>query len=294
MSDDEQDAGGVTVPVVAEPVGMADGEGVAGGALVPMSPRAGRVVPLAEARLLAEEVFQSNLFPKKIQRASQALVILLTGWEMGIGFMASLRAIHIIDGQVSLAADLQKALVKRNGQSRFTYDYGEGYCELFAERLDTGESITVRWDRERVERSKVSFSQRKGVKDNWAHHEPQMLRHRCDSEATGILWPDVVLNVYAPEELEFAAEAAVVTVPGQGAGAMSRTALGLPPAQGSDTEGPGADTEAGADGAPAADDQTPGPEGDDNDTRLSASNTEGPAPLFDIDDDEVPLDEEGE
>ncbi len=278
MSDNEQDAGALTVPVVADPPT----------ALVPMT--GGRGVTLAEAKVLAEDVFQSNLFPKKITRASQALVIMLTGRELGIGFMASLRAIYIIDGQVSLSADLQKALVKRHGQSRFTYDQGEGYCELCAERLDTGESITVRWDRERVERSKVSFSRKKGVKDNWAHHEPQMLRHRCDSEATGILWPDVVLNVYAPEELEFAAEAEVRDV-GPGTGATVRAAFGLPAPETTDeAEGPESDTEAGADGAPAADDQTPGPEGD---AASSETKGKGPAPLFDIEDGEFPA-EEGE
>src|SRR5439155_15626863 len=58
---------------------------------------------------LAQTLLQTGFLPQAIRTPGQALAIILTGQEMKLGPMQSLRSIGIINGKPVLAADLQLA-----------------------------------------------------------------------------------------------------------------------------------------------------------------------------------------
>lgn len=64
---------------------------------------------------LAQTLLQTGFLPQAIRTPGQALAIILTGQEMRLGPMQSLRSIGIINGKPVLAADLQLALFHRDG-----------------------------------------------------------------------------------------------------------------------------------------------------------------------------------
>ena len=64
---------------------------------------------------LAQTLLQTGFLPQAIRTPGQALAIILTGQEMKLGPMQSLRSIGIINGKPVLAADLQLALFHRDG-----------------------------------------------------------------------------------------------------------------------------------------------------------------------------------
>lgn len=237
---------------------------------------------------IAKDVYLSGAFPDKVERPEQALIILLTGQEMGISPMAAMRSIAVFDGNAILAADLMVALVRRTGNARFEYerDIPNGSCRLTLDRLDTGENFICTWDRERVERGGINRG-KKGIKKNWKSHEAEMLKHRCDAEACRALFPDVLLGVYTPDERE-EIEAVRIVEPPPSRTAAVKTALGVPetPAEPETAEAPPNTTEddnaaAGVNGgAPRAEDADSAPG--------TASDKPGAAPSFEIEDSEIP------
>ena len=76
------------------------------------------VPPIQEMRQIAELLAQSGYF-KDVRDASQAFTKMLRGWELGIGYAASLCEIDIIQGKPVLSAALMARLVKSSGK----YDY---------------------------------------------------------------------------------------------------------------------------------------------------------------------------
>ena len=64
---------------------------------------------------LARTLLETGFLPQAIKTPGQALAIILTGQEMKLGPMQSLRSIGIINGKPVLAADLQLALFHRDG-----------------------------------------------------------------------------------------------------------------------------------------------------------------------------------
>ena len=226
---------------------------------------------------LAKKVFQSGLFPDSVNNEAQALVILLTGKELGIGPMASLRTIHVIDGKAGLAADLMVALVKKRGIGRFEYDRDQekGYCKLTATRTDTGETYVAIWDRERVERSGINKGREGKIKHNWAAHEPTQLKHRCDSEACRALWPDVILNLYTHEELDEIKGVQILEAPEPSRTEAIKDTLGVKEAPEADQQLPPEQRNSGAEPPlVSADPQEPGKESPGQETALARTTAE--------------------
>jgi hypothetical protein len=64
---------------------------------------------------LAKALVPTGFLPDHIKTAGQAVAIILTGREMGVGPMQSLRSIVMVKGKPTVSADLQLAVFKRNG-----------------------------------------------------------------------------------------------------------------------------------------------------------------------------------
>jgi len=129
---------------------------------------------------------------------------ILTGAELGIAPMQSLRGIHVIEGRPTLSADLMLALAIRAG--------------VRAQWLETTPDVArLRLERDGFEAHDHTFSmadaKRAGLarRQNWGRYPAAMLRARCLSAALRAWCPDVLGGgVYVEGEIEPRAPAPVV------------------------------------------------------------------------------------
>lgn len=130
------------------------------------------------------------------------MAAILTGSELGIGPMESLRSIHVIEGKPTLSAGLMLSLAIRAGvRHRWT------------EQSD--KVATIELSREGFQPHTQSFSMEDARlagltgKQNWKRHPAAMLRARCLSNALRAFCPDVIgSNVYVEGEIEAVREPA--------------------------------------------------------------------------------------
>ena len=134
----------------------------------------------------------------RVKRAEEAAVILLTGRELGLSPMQSLRGIYVVNGSPVLSADLLVAVVRASGlcASWRTVESTADLCTI--ETLRRGEDKPARrtWTMADAKRAGITGKQ------TWAQYPTAMLRHRCAADLAREVYPDVCLGLYTPEELE--------------------------------------------------------------------------------------------
>jgi hypothetical protein len=143
---------------------------------------------------LAKALVESGFLPRSVDTPAKAVALMLAGREMGMGPMAALRAISIIDGKPVIAADRQLALFKRAG----------GRAEF--SKLDENEAVlhlTHPNGDEHTESYAVQDAHRAGLtgKDNWKRHPKAMLRSRCITAGLKSVGFEPMADVYDPDEV---------------------------------------------------------------------------------------------
>jgi len=134
----------------------------------------------------------------RVKRPEEAAVILLTGRELGLSPMQSLRGIYVVNGTPVLSADLLVAVVRRSGLCgswRVTESTPER-CTITTTRVGETEPSTRTWTMADAKRANVTG------KPIWSQYPAQMLRHRCAADLAREVYPDVVLGLYTPEEMD--------------------------------------------------------------------------------------------
>ncbi len=185
-------------------------------------------------RSQADELLKSGFLPKSIRTPEQAIAIMQTGKELGLGPMQSLRGIHVIDGKPAMSADLIAglALARVPGSTLRVAESTNTICRVEAARA--GQELTP-----------FSFSmddaRNAGLtgKDVWRKYPRAMLRARCLTEACRAVFPDVVMGLYSPEELEDSSPGQVVDVQSFREGREEAPSLSLSPHSDSREEGTG-------------------------------------------------------
>jgi len=164
------------------------GETMTEQALVPLS--------LQETLSLGEVLSRSGYF-KDTKDASQAVVKVLAGREMGFGPIASMQGINIIQGQPNIGANLLGAAIKRTRKYNYRIlELTDKRCELafFEDGQEVGRSAFTMEDANRA-----------GLtgKSNWKQFPRNMLFARAMSNGARWYCPDVFGGVtpYTPEEL---------------------------------------------------------------------------------------------
>jgi hypothetical protein len=144
---------------------------------------------------LGEIMFKSGFF-KDVKDASAAIVKVLAGRELGLGPVASMRGVYIIEGRTSLSADLIAACIQKSGKYRYRVrDWTAKVCriEFFegSESLGFGE-FTI----EEAAAAKLTGKQ------TWTAYPKAMLFARAMSQGARAYCPEVFAGaIYAPEEL---------------------------------------------------------------------------------------------
>lgn len=167
-----------------------------------------------EAWDLARVAAASGLYG--VQKPEQALVIIMTGTELGLTANQALRAIQVVKGKPNLSADLIVALVKRSDlcESWEVIESTNTLCTVETKRRGDTNPRRVTWTIEDAKRAGISG-------DMYQKYPRQMLRHRCSADLAREVYPDLVLGLYAPEEFndsrDLGPDAASVTT-GNGGG----------------------------------------------------------------------------
>lgn len=162
-----------------------------------------------QAVKLASTLAKSSIVPKHFQGKGQdVFAALVLGAELGFQPMQALQAIVMIQGQCTLKAQTQLALVRarcprsiieitESGDEVSCYarrdekDLGYKATWSFKRALDSG--FVTAWDKE-LKKMKT--------KDNWVKQPLVMSRWRAISEALRTVFPDVLMGIYATEEMQ--------------------------------------------------------------------------------------------
>lgn len=169
------------------------------------------IVPqsLTELKELASHLAQARTLPEALQKSpSDIMALVMAGAELGLAPMQSLRALVLIKGKPTLSADAMGALVKsrrdvceflmlrHSDSTKATYE---------AKRVGDPASTTLTFSIEDAKQAGLTGN------DNWRKFPAAMLRARALSAICRAVFPDLLLGVYDPEELEPAAPRPVPT-----------------------------------------------------------------------------------
>jgi hypothetical protein len=120
--------------------------------------------------------------------ASTAAAI-LTGRELGLGPMASLRGLQVIDGSVSMTAQMMAGKILAAGHR---IEWVENTDKAAEVRITRGDGLG-----EATARFTIADAQRAGLagKTNWQRYPRAMCRARALSECAGMIASDVILGL---------------------------------------------------------------------------------------------------
>lgn len=151
--------------------------------------------------MLAKAMHQARLF-SAYGNAEAVLSTILAGREFGMAAMASLRAMHIIDGKPTLAADTIRALVLRSGSAEYfrcTERTNKKATFVTKRKGEPEMSLTFTMDDARRAWSKSDDAWNKS---GWGKNPADLLIARAGAKLARLVYPDVVHGLYAREEFD--------------------------------------------------------------------------------------------
>jgi hypothetical protein len=145
----------------------------------------------------AARAMSASGFFSDTKQASQAIVKILAGQELGFGPFASMTGVAIIQGKPTVGANLMAAAVKRTGKYNYRVTkLSDVECEItfFEGGQEAGKSSFTMADAEKAGLK---------TKDNWKKYPRNMLFARALSNGQRWHAPDVFngATVYTPDEL---------------------------------------------------------------------------------------------
>jgi hypothetical protein len=155
---------------------------------------------LNEAGQLAKWVYESRQF-SAYGTPQAVLATVLAGRELGLQAMASLRAIHIVEGKPTLSADLIRALVINSGHARY-FRVTERTPERATFETQRGDdppvslSFTIEDGRAMWKKGDDAWK-----KSGWGTSPADMLVARASAKLARLVYPDICFGLYTPDEL---------------------------------------------------------------------------------------------
>lgn len=143
---------------------------------------------------LASQLVPTGFLPDHIKTPGQAVAIILSGRELGIGPMLALRSIYMVKGKIELSADLQLSLFKRDGGKAVFSELTEAKAVLKLTHPN-GDSHTEAFTTEDAKRAGLNG-------DNWRKYPKAMLRSRVITAGLKSLgFEPKMSGCYAPGEI---------------------------------------------------------------------------------------------
>jgi hypothetical protein len=166
-----------------------------------IEPKANSAFPTeSEFKMLKElgkMAVDSGFLPNSIKNATQAVIIMLKGRELGIPPMQAFSSIAVVNGRPAMSAELMLSLIYKNvaGAVVNFLETDSQKCLIEAQRPG-GKLTRFKWTIEDAKRASLLG------KGNWVTYPAAMLRARCTSAMARAMFPDALAGVvYTPEEL---------------------------------------------------------------------------------------------
>lgn len=156
-----------------------------------------------EALAMAAHLYESRLF-SNFPNADAIFAIIVAGRSMGIDAMTALRGMHIIEGKPTLSGAMMVALVLRSGKAEyFELVKSDGKEAIYAtKRVGGRREIEMGFSIQDAEAAQLLKAPKDPAKlSNWLKYPRTMLRWRAATELCRAVYPDVVSNIYTPDEL---------------------------------------------------------------------------------------------
>ena len=142
----------------------------------------------------AQHVAKSTFAPKDFRgKPDEVYAALLTGLELGLGPMASMRHISLIEGKPSLSAAMQLALLRRAGHRIEVVEQSPTRCAIVG-TLPDGTKLEVEYTIEEAAAARLTG------KDNWTKYPADMLWARCVSRYARRADAGATLGIYSPAD----------------------------------------------------------------------------------------------
>lgn len=160
---------------------------------------------LAEAKELSTVLANANSMPAALKKSpADVLAIVMAGAELGLAPMQSIRGIMLIEGRPTLSADAMGALVKASPKCEYLQ------CTVTTDKVATfvtkrrgdPEPTTMSFTIEEATQAGLNRPTASGKPSNWTKFPKAMLRARAQSAICRLVYSDLMLGVYDPDELE--------------------------------------------------------------------------------------------
>ena len=179
--------------------------------LAPMAPKT--VLPFEPTNLdecwrVSAQLAKSKLLPVALQgKPEDVMVILMTGHELGLSPMQSIRGCYVIQGRAVTAADLAAALVMRSPACEYLTLVESTATKAVYEtkRKGSPRPVQMTWTIEQARAAGLH------TKDNWKNYPAAMLRARCVFDIGRAVYPDVLHGVYGEDEASSLEQARDIT-----------------------------------------------------------------------------------
>lgn len=152
---------------------------------------------LQQAERVAKHMFTSRLFAAYGTQEA-VLSTILAGRELGVGAMASLRGMHIVEGRPTLSASLMAAMILQSGKAKFfrVTKASDTVATVRTHRIGEDEPQEASFTIEQAKQQKL-------IKPNsgWEKTPEDMLVARAIARLARRAFPDVCFGLYTAEEL---------------------------------------------------------------------------------------------
>lgn len=150
----------------------------------------------SEAREMAEVAVRCGYYG--LRTAEEALIILMTGRELGLTTTQSLRGIYVVKGKPMVSADAMVACVVADPRCEYwqPVESTSERCVIRVKRRGMPEPVTGIFTMEDAKAAQLTGS------DMYRKYPRVMLRHRCAAELVREVFPDVILGIYCEGEID--------------------------------------------------------------------------------------------
>jgi hypothetical protein len=152
-------------------------------------------------------IIDTELVPKEYRgKVPKALAAILTGREMGLGPMMSLRYIDVIDGRAAPSGEYMVAQILAAGHIIYASALTDTSCTVVGIRREDGEdraNMEYTFDLAMAERANITRNRSGGLKKNWEHYPEAMLYWRASSQLARMFFADCIAGLsHLPIELD--------------------------------------------------------------------------------------------
>lgn len=160
--------------------------------------RPGAIVPrtFVEVELMCKALAGAGLIPAAYrEKPADMMLVVMSGAELGLPPMASLRLYHVIEGVPRLGAEGVRAIIIQSPDCEY-FEFAESSPERavwIGKKVGRPEK-SITWTMERARKAGLAS------KANWTKSPEDMLNARASMQLGRLIWPHIVAGLISREE----------------------------------------------------------------------------------------------